>query len=117
MSVVRGLFDVQCSQDLDLLRLDSGDALHRGTVVDTYSMTLDTAQVSQRRFRRECAARALQALAHDAIQDQRYETDAGMRLDPLGQPMGSVRISVCEAIGLFSVTVRRPLAVLPVPAR
>ena len=30
---------------------------------------------------------------------------------------GSVRISVCEAVGLFSVTVRRPLTVLPVPAR
>ena len=31
--------------------------------------------------------------------------------------IGSVRISVCEAVGLFSVTVRRPLTVLPVPAR
>ena len=34
-----------------------------------------------------------------------------------GSGKGSVRISVCEAVGLFSVTVRRPLTVLPVPAR
>ncbi len=59
------------------------------------------------------------ALRKNALRDVILVTTT--RVKPLKcvevDPAGSVRISVCEAVGLFSVTVRRPLTVLPVPAR
>lgn len=48
-------------------------------------MPLDAAQLCRGGFGREVAAGELEALAHDPVQDQGHEANAGVRLDALGQ--------------------------------
>ena len=85
MGVDRGLFDVECGQRLCLAGLNSGDAQDRGAVVDAHGVLLDAAQFCQGCFGREVAAGELEALAHDAVQDQGQEANTGVGLDAFGQ--------------------------------
>ena len=80
-----GFLDAECGQDIGLVLMDGGDALDGSAVVDAHGVTLDAAQIGQRRFGRQVGARALEALAHDAVEDQRDEAKTGMGLDALGQ--------------------------------
>ena len=91
MGVDGGLLDVECGQRLRLAWLNGGDAKDRGAVVDAHGVTLDAAQFCQGGFGREVAAGELEALAHDAVQDQGQEANAGVGLDALGQAVEGKR--------------------------
>ncbi len=84
LGVLGGFFDVECGQDIGLARLDGGDAVDGGAAVDAHGVALDAAQVGQGGFWRQFAAGEFEALAHDAVQDQRDEAQAGVGLDALG---------------------------------
>ena len=82
-----GFLDAECGQDIGLTLMNIGDALDGGAVVDAHAVALDATQIGQGGFGRQIAARTLEALAHDAVQDQRHEANTGVRLDALGQPV------------------------------
>jgi len=62
---------------------DSDDGLCG--VIDTDLVMLNALQLRQSAFRRQVAVGCAEALAHDAIKDQRDEANTGVRLDALGQ--------------------------------
>ena len=80
-----GFIDVECGQRLRLAGLNCGYTGDRCAVIDTHGVPLDAAQLCQGSLGREFAAGEFEALAHDPVQDQRHEADAGVGLDALGQ--------------------------------
>lgn len=85
LGVDGGLLDVERGQGCGLAWLNGGDAVDGGAAVDADGVTPDATQVRQCGLWRQVAAGELQALAHHAVQDQRHEADARVRLDALGQ--------------------------------
>ena len=58
-----------------------------GGAIDADGMALDATQFGERGLGRQRAAGELEALAHDAVEEQRHEADAGVGLDALGHAM------------------------------
>ena len=83
-----GFFEVQRGEDAVVSFRESGDSGDglRG-LIDADLMMLNALKLLDRAFWRQVAVGGAEALAHDAIEDQGDEANAGMRLDAFGQAM------------------------------
>ena len=80
-----GLLDVERGQHRGLLGVDGGDARDRRRPIDADAVTLNPAQLCQGPLRAELALGQLQAMPHDAVNDQGHEAQHGARADALRQ--------------------------------
>ena len=81
-----GFVELESSKDAVVDFGEPGDAADGlGGVIDTDLMMLNALQLLESAFGRQAGVGSGEALAHDAIEDQGDETDAGMRSDALGQ--------------------------------